>query len=70
MTEKTPEDLFKEMSLSRVLVAIMETITEISVPSKTFLNSANEDKELEVEYNSDTEAFVFKLKDKVSDNGN
>jgi hypothetical protein len=64
MTEKTPEDLFKEMSLSRVLVAIMETITEISVPSKTFLNSANEDKELEVEYNSDTEAFVFKLKDK------
>lgn len=70
MTEKTPEDLFKEMSLSRVLVAIMETITEISVPSKTFLNSANEDKELEVEYNSDTEAFVFKLKDRVSDNGN
>jgi len=64
MTEKTPEDLFKEMSLSRVLVAIMETITEISVPSKTFLNSANEDKELEVEYNSDAQTFVFKLKEK------
>jgi hypothetical protein len=62
MTEKTPEELFKEMSLSRVLVAIMETITEISVPSETFLNSANEDKELEVEYNSDAQTFVFKLK--------
>ena len=70
MTEKTPEELFKEMSLSRVLVAIMETITEISVPSETFLNSANEDKELEVEYNSDAQTFVFKLKNKESGNGN
>jgi hypothetical protein len=68
MTEKTPEELFKEMSLSRVLVAIMETITEISVPSKTFLNSANEDKELEVEYNSDAQTFVFKLKEKNTTN--
>jgi hypothetical protein len=68
MTEKTPEELFKEMSLSRVLVAIMETITEISVPSETFLNSANEDKELEVEYNSDAQTFVFKLKEKNATN--
>ena len=48
MTEKTPEELFKEMSLSKVLVAIMETIKEINVPVMTFLDSANEDKELEV----------------------
>jgi hypothetical protein len=70
MTEKTPEELFKEMSLSKVLVAIMETIKEINVPVMTFLDSANEDKELEVEYNSDNETFVFKLKNKVVDNGN
>lgn len=70
MTEKTPEELFKEMSLSKVLVAIMETIKEINVPVMTFLDSANEDKELEVEYNSDNETFVFKLKNKVSDSGN
>jgi hypothetical protein len=70
MTEKTPEELFKEMSLSKVLVAIMETIKEINVPVMTFLDSANEDKELEVEYNSDAQTFVFKLKNKVSDNGN
>jgi hypothetical protein len=70
MTEKTPEELFKEMSLSKVLVAIMETIEEIHVPVITFLDSANEDKELEVEYNSDTQTFVFKLKNKVSDSGN
>ena len=70
MTEKTPEELFKEMSLSKVLVAIMETIKEINVPVMTFLDSANEDKELEVEYNSENETFVFKLKNKVSDSGN
>ena len=70
MTEKTPEDLFKEMSLSKVLVAIMETIKEINVPVMTFLDSANEDKELEVEYNSDAQTFVFKLKNKVSEDGN
>lgn len=70
MTEKTPEELFKEMSLSKVLVAIMETIKEINVPVMTFLDSANEDKELEVEYNSENETFVFKLKNKVYDSGN
>ena len=70
MTEKTPEELFKDMSLSKVLVAIMETIKQINVPLLTFLDSANEDKELEVEYDSEKETFVFKLKNKVSDSGN
>jgi hypothetical protein len=70
MTEKTPEELFKDMSLSKVLIAILETIKEINVPVLTFLDSANEDKELEVEYNSDDETFSFKLKNKVSDSGN
>ena len=65
MTEKTPEELFKEMSLSKVLVAIMETIKEINIPVMTFLDSSNEDKDLEVEYNSDNETFVFKLKSKA-----
>ena len=70
MREKTPEELFKDMSLSKVLVAIMETVKEVNVPLLTFLDSANEDKELEVEYDSDKENFVFKLKNKVSDSGN
>ena len=40
MTEKTPEELFKEMNLSKVLIAIMETVKEVSVPLLTFLDSA------------------------------
>jgi hypothetical protein len=67
-TSKTPEELFQEMSLSKVLVAIMETIKEIKIPVLTFLDSANEDKELEVEYNSDEQTFVFKLKEKNAAN--
>ena len=68
MTEKTPEELCKDMSLSKVRVAIMETVKEVNVPLLTFLDSANEDKELEVEYDSDKENFVFKLKDKNNSN--
>jgi hypothetical protein len=64
MTDKTPEELFKEMSLSTVLVAILETIEEINVPSLTFLDAGKEEKELQVDYDSDNQSFTFKLRDK------
>lgn len=64
MTEKAPEDLFKDMNLSTVLVAILETIKEINVPSLTFLDAGKEEKELQVDYNSDDQSFTFKLRDK------
>jgi hypothetical protein len=64
MTDKTPEDIFKDMNLSKVLIAILETIKEINVPSLTFLDAANEDKELQVDYDSDTQSFTFRLRDK------
>jgi hypothetical protein len=67
MTDQAPEDIFKDMNLSKVLVAILETIKEINVPSITFLDAANEDKELQVDYDSDNQSFTFKLRDK--DNG-
>ena len=64
MTNSTPEDIFKDMNLSKVLIAILETIKEINVPSLTFLDAANEDKELQVDYDSDSQSFTFKLRDK------
>lgn len=64
MTEKTSEDVFKDMSLSTVLVAILDTLKEINVPSLTFLDAGKEDKELQVDYNSDTQSFTFKLRNK------
>lgn len=64
MTEKTPEDIFKDMSLSNILVAILSTIKEINVPILNFLDVGNEDKELQVDYDSDNQYFTFKLRDK------
>lgn len=64
MTEQTPEDIFKGMTLSKILVAMLETIKEINIPSLTFLDAANEDKELQVDYDSDTQSFTFRLRDK------
>jgi hypothetical protein len=64
MTEQTPEDIFKEMNLSKILVAVLETLKEINVPASTLIDAAKEDKELQVDYNSDNESFTFKLRDK------
>jgi hypothetical protein len=64
MTDKAPEDIFKNMSLSAILVAILDTLKEINVPSITFLDSGKEDKELQVDYDSDTDSFTFKIRDK------
>lgn len=64
MTDKTPEDVFKEMNLSNVLVAILETLNKIDVPYENFLNSGNEDKEMQVDFDSEKNIFTFKLKDK------
>jgi hypothetical protein len=64
MTDKTSEDVFKEMNLSKILVAFLETLKEVSVPMEVFLNAANEDKEMQVDFDSDSQLFTFKLKDK------
>jgi hypothetical protein len=64
MTDKAPEDIFKNMSLNAILVAILDTLKEINVPSITFLDAGKEDKELQVDYDSDTDLFTFKIRDK------
>lgn len=66
MTEE--QDIFASLSVSKILVAILEIQKEITVPSKLFLDAATVDKELQVDYDSDSQSFRFKLKDK-DDNG-
>lgn len=61
MTE-TPEEIFKAMSASTILVSILKTIESVTVPTETFLNSVNSDQELAVSYDEDTQSFSFKLK--------
>lgn len=70
MTETDPQDIFKNMSLSTILVAILDTLKEINVPSLTFLDAGKEEKELQVDYNSDDQSFSFKLRDKNAERNN
>lgn len=65
MTEE--QDIFASLNVSKILVAILEIQKEIIIPSSLFLNAATIDKELQVDYNSDNQTFVFKLREKESD---
>lgn len=64
MTEDTPTDIFASLNVSKILVAILEIQKEITVPSSSFINAGTEDKELQVDYDSDAQSFKFKLKEK------
>jgi hypothetical protein len=67
MTEKinvsTAEDVFGSLSVPKILIAALQTLGEIVVPTDLFLNAGTEDQELEVDYNSDNQTFTFKLKE-------
>jgi hypothetical protein len=62
MTEPKIEDVFAQLNVSRILVAALETLGEISIPIMTVVNAENEDKELQVDYDGTNQSFTFKLK--------
>lgn len=75
MTEEikvaTAEEVFSSLSVPKILVAALETLGEIKVSSDLFIKAGEEDKELQVDYNSDDQTFTFTLKDtdvRINDN--
>lgn len=64
MTQQ-PEDIFKAMNASRILVAIL-SLGPIKIPADVFVSANNEDKQLSVTYNDETNSFEFKLRDDES----
>jgi hypothetical protein len=62
MTEPKVEDIFAQLNVSRILVAVLETLGQISIPVTTIVNAENEDKELQVDYDESNQTFSFKLK--------
>jgi hypothetical protein len=40
MTEKTPDEIFKEMNLSKILVAMLEELKEVNISAATFIDAA------------------------------
>jgi hypothetical protein len=63
MTGENQGDVVASLNVSKILVAILEMQKEVSIPSASFINAATEDRELQVDYNSDNQTFTFKLKD-------
>lgn len=61
MSDINIEEVYAELNVSRILVALIETLGELSVPVTTFLNAVNEDKALQVDYNEADQTFTFKL---------
>lgn len=65
--ENNPEEIFKAMSASRILVAILKKLDSVSVTTEEFITANENDVELSVDYNDETLSFEFKLRNK--DNG-
>jgi hypothetical protein len=67
MMDNSPEEIFKAMNVSRILVSILKKIEKISITTDEFLSANADDVELSVDYNDETLSFEFKLRQK--DNG-
>jgi hypothetical protein len=63
MDQTNPQEIFDNLSITKILLAILETNKVIKIPALSFLDSGNKDKELQVDYDEDTQEFVFKIKD-------
>jgi hypothetical protein len=49
------------LTASKVLVAILETLGEVRVETKTLVGAENKDKELIVDYDENGPCFIFRL---------
>jgi len=62
MTEEYDiNDVQASLTASKVLVAILETLGEVRVETKTLVSAENKDKELIVDYDETGPAFIFRL---------
>jgi hypothetical protein len=62
MTEEYDiNDVQASLTASKVLVAILETLGEVRVETKTLVSAQNKDKELIVDYDETGPAFIFRL---------
>lgn len=64
MTDNTEQEVLASISLSKVLTAILETLKEVRVPTLSFLETDDLNKEIVMEYDETGPSFVFKLKGK------
>jgi hypothetical protein len=64
MTEEVKPDINQiqaQLTASKVLVAILETLGRVRVETKTLVSAENKDKELVVDYDENGPAFIFSV---------
>lgn len=59
---QAPEEVFKAMNASNILVAILTKLNIVEVPSQMFIEANNSEKQLSVTYNDQTDSFEFKIR--------
>ncbi len=64
MTEDI-EGLVTSISINQVLVAVLEEYKKLTVPTLRFLDAANTEKELVIDYDEEGPSFTFSLRDKI-----
>ncbi len=63
MTEDI-EGLVTSISINQVLVAVLEEYKNLTVPTLRFLDAANTEKELVIDYDEEGPSFTFSLREK------
>jgi len=58
------EGIIESVSINQILVSILEEQGKITVPTLKFLDAANVDKELVIDYDETGPSFTFSLRDK------
>ena len=51
------------LTISKILVAFLEQNKSISLPYSIFAEAGNEDKELQVDFDEDSQIFTFRLRE-------
>lgn len=67
MEKINSQEIFDSLNITKILLAILETNKTIRIPALNFLDAGNQDKDLQVDYDEDTQEFVFKIKDAANE---
>jgi hypothetical protein len=58
------EGIIESVSINQILVSILEEYGKLTVPTLKFLDAANIDKELVIDYDGEPPSFTFSLREK------
>ena len=64
------EDIISNVNINKILIAILEEIKEVRVPSIAILDAGNTDKELVLAYEEEPPSFIISLRNKNDGNAN